>query len=282
MKKTMFSLAAVGCILSSGHALATTIAQDLYGYVGQVTMKLTASTEFNSTAYPGETWGIFQLTDIFKSSDGVLSESQASWNYSGNSTQYFGILYGLYDVGEAGELGTNGIDQNPAGFTVYEVTNGTAYNAVIDDTLRSIDGKNYSTWGTNVAFSGIFEAADSLGQSANQVVLTETFGTSTGHADSYASIVGDDDLYSYLFDSNGVQGILGGLLDPIPTGVYHDFKIDYTITSLTFNAADRSYLGYGNDPITANTNPVPEPATMLLFGTGLVGLAGFRKRKKSE
>jgi hypothetical protein len=34
-------------------------------------------------------------------------------------------------------------------------------------------------------------------------------------------------------------------------------------------------------PLTIDANPVPEPTKMLLFGTGLLGLAGIR-RKKSE
>jgi len=52
---------------------------------------------------------------------------------------------------------------------------------------------------------------------------------------------------------------------------------------ITFSAftATGSYSNYFSiSEIELSGNPIPEPATMLLLGSGLVGLAGFRRKKK--
>jgi len=133
-------------------------------------------------------------------------------------------------------------------------------------------------------------------------------GSSAGTilSDSFSTIIGQQ--YDVTFDMAG--NYAGGMDEKHLTvsagGSSQDFSFDttghsssdmgwetmtwsFTATStqtqLQFSGwtSDGPYNGAALDNVIvleANSpNPVPEPATLLMFGTGLAGLAGWRKRK---
>jgi hypothetical protein len=107
---------------------------------------------------------------------------------------------------------------------------------------------------------------------------TVTFGSGSGNTMTIsvgtATYTASDDIDFALGDPSITFTSLTSISD-----------FDYLASDFSFNSLFTSFDDYGNlfgDWITVEVTAIPVPAAVWLFGSGLIGLAGVARRKKSR
>lgn len=146
----------------------------------------------------------------------------------------------------------------------------------------------YGAYG-NTSLDGNYAIVFNAGDSAPNAILSQSFATVAGTDYGVSFLYGGTAGQSVTVSAKDNNSLLLGSAFATANGTFsastlftYNFRADSALSTLTIADYTGNYT-YSSDGFldNASVSAVPEPTSIILFATGLAGLASIRRRKRN-
>jgi hypothetical protein len=145
------------------------------------------------------------------------------------------------------------------------VVSGNTYDVIFDDWQNINKNEQIALWSTNTKYLAAVNALVAELNTSNSYVVSASDGSPRNNQIF---------MVQEWTESGGYKGT-----ELSRTGSGGNFLEDWHVQHTNYYSADRPSTSF-TLVSSGTSSPVPEPTTMLLFGTGIAGLIGNRVRRK--
>ena len=206
-----------------------------------------------------------------------------SWVYSPDSNQTGDLTTQAYwDSGDLiiGTSTSETLDEQPlgiygAGAALPKAYNDAGFHITLDTLFKTWDSYNDSSIAGNTGYWDSFSATITKGNYYWNKSLSDPIN---GDVEQILVLHGGTNFGDAILEEYSTPWTQYTF---VPTDTTSEYYLNLVIDTKTLPDVDVSFPSWGEFS-NVQVDPIPEPATMLLFGSGLLGLVGLGKARRKK